>query len=185
MITIVSGLPRSGTSLMMQILAASGYEILTDGLRQADENNLNGYFEYEKVKSLKTDNSWITEAEGKVVKIVVQLLPYIPEGFQYEIFFMERNLDEVLRSQSRMLGRMHKNVNPDNKTLKIVFEKQTGQILKHMGARKDVKLHTVSFNKLVIADEDEINALIEFTQHRIAKEILLSSIHLDLYRERI
>jgi len=169
---------------MMQILAASGYEILTDGLRPADENNLNGYYEYDKVKSLKTDKSWLKEAEGKTVKIIAQLLPYLPEGFAYEIFFMERNLDEVLRSQNRMLGRMQKNATPNNSALKAVFQKQTEQILKQMEARTDVALRMISFNKLINADEVEMNALIEFTHHRITRETLLGSTHVDLYRER-
>ena len=74
MITIVSGLPRSGTSLMMQILEANGFDILTDNIRQPDENNLKGYYEYEKVKSLIKDNSWLNKAEGKTVKVIAQLL---------------------------------------------------------------------------------------------------------------
>ena len=68
MIAIVSGLPRSGTSLMMQMLAAGGMPVLSDGERQADTDNPKGYFEWERIKRLPKDPACIVEAEGKVVK---------------------------------------------------------------------------------------------------------------------
>ena len=104
-IVVVSGLPRSGTSMMMQMLEAGGMNVLTDGLRTADEDNLKGYFEYEKVKALKTDQSWLPEARGKAVKIISELLKYLPDTHTYRIIFMRRALEEVLASQDRMLIR--------------------------------------------------------------------------------
>jgi len=101
LITVVSGLPRSGTSLMMQILEANGFEILTDSIRTADESNLRGYYEYEKVKSLMKDNTWLAEAEGKTVKVIAQLLPYLHSSFEYKIIFMQRKIAEILSSQSK------------------------------------------------------------------------------------
>lgn len=185
MITVVSGLPRSGTSLMMQILEASGYEILTDGLRKADENNLNGYYEYEHVKSLAKDNSWMAEAEGKAVKIIAQLLPYLPEGFEYRIFYMERNLDEIVSSQSRMLGRLNKKVSPtDNNVLKSVFEKQSIAVIKQMTCRTDVSLLRVSFNGLMNNSESEIEALQRFSVGKISKEAVMRVINPEHYREK-
>src|SRR6266567_4048665 len=77
MIVVVSGLPRSGTSLMMQMLRAGGMPLLTDDLRPADVDNPNGYWEYEPVKRLQQDNSWISKAEGKAVKVVSALLQYL------------------------------------------------------------------------------------------------------------
>ncbi|MBM3861905.1 MAG: tetratricopeptide repeat protein, partial [Verrucomicrobia bacterium] len=105
-VTIVSGLPRSGTSVMMQMLRAGGLPVLTDGARAADENNPRGYFEFEKAKQLATDNSWLTSAKGKVVKIVTQLLRALPSSNEcrYRVIFMQRNLDEVIASQQKMLG---------------------------------------------------------------------------------
>ncbi|MGE5365166.1 MAG: sulfotransferase family protein [Bacteroidota bacterium] len=185
MITVVSGLPRSGTSLMMQILEASGYEILTDGLRKADENNLNGYFEYEKVKSLGKDNSWMAGAEGKTVKIIAQLLPYIPEGFEYRIFFMERNLDEIVSSQSRMLGRLNKKISlVDNNMLKSVFEKQADAVIKQMAERTNASLLRVSFNGLMNNNETEIEALERFSEGKISRGAVTRIINPDHYREK-
>src|SRR5688572_11391388 len=91
-ITIVSGLPRSGTSMMMKMLIAGGLEPLTDNIRTADEDNPEGYFEFERVKQLKDDRSWLQEARGKCVKIVSAFLKYLPEEFTYKIIFMRRNI---------------------------------------------------------------------------------------------
>ena len=96
MITIVSGLPRSGTSLMMQMLAAGGLPILSDGERKADTDNPRGYMEWERIKQLPKDPSLIAEAEGKLVKVISQLLLSLPDGHEYRIVFMQRPLPEVL-----------------------------------------------------------------------------------------
>jgi len=106
-ITIVTGLPRSGTSMMMQMLNAGGIPPWTDKVRESDADNPKGYYEYEKVKSLARDNSWLAEAKGHAIKIVAPLLPSLPAG-AYHIIFMKRDMDEVLRSQSEMLKRSAK-----------------------------------------------------------------------------
>jgi len=103
MITIVSGLPRSGTSLMMQMLAAGGMPVLSDGERQADVDNPRGYLEWERIKQLPQDPACIAEAEGKVVKVISRLLLSIPAGHEYRVIFMQRPLPEVLASQETML----------------------------------------------------------------------------------
>ena len=105
MITIVSGLPRSGTSLMMQMLAAGGMTALTDGERQADSDNPRGYYEWEKIKLLPQQPASIAEAEGKVVKVISQLLFALPAGHEYQIVFMQRPLTEVVASQAEMIRR--------------------------------------------------------------------------------
>jgi hypothetical protein len=104
-IAIVSGLPRSGTSLMMQMLAAGGLPVLTDGERQADADNPRGYFEWERIKLLPQQPNCIEEAEGKVVKVISQLLFALPAGREYRILFMQRPLAEVVASQAEMIRR--------------------------------------------------------------------------------
>jgi tetratricopeptide (TPR) repeat protein len=107
-VTIVSGLPRSGTSMMMQVLAAAGLELYSDQRRAADEDNPRGYFEHEQVSRLHRDASWLPQARGKVVKIVANLLPYLPPAGQYCIIFLHRNLEEVVASQRKMLARLNR-----------------------------------------------------------------------------
>ena len=108
-IVVVSGLPRSGTSMAMQMLSAGGHPVITDGIRTADEDNPKGYFEEERVKDLHKDNedrSWVSGTRGKAIKIISFLLRYLPEDNNYKIIFMRRDLDEVLASQTKMLERL-------------------------------------------------------------------------------
>ena len=105
-IVVVSGLPRSGTSMMMKMLTEGGMSAVVDSLRQADEDNPNGYFEIESSKSLKDgDKKWLYEAQGKVVKVISYLLEFLPDDLSYDVIFMEREISEVLASQSTMLQR--------------------------------------------------------------------------------
>src|SRR5450755_3042034 len=103
-VLIVSGLPRSGTSLMMQMLENGGVEVVTDRIRSADTDNPKGYYEFEQVKTIKRDTSWLPAIRGKAVKMVSQLLYDLPSCESYRIIFMERDLDETLLSQEKMLA---------------------------------------------------------------------------------
>jgi hypothetical protein len=117
-IIVVSGLPRSGTSMMMHMLAAGGMEMVTDQLRQADGDNPNGYFEFAKVKSLTEDASWMAIACGKAIKIIASLLPYLPRAYTYKVILMERNLQDVLASQQIMLQHRGEDTSgPDAETM--------------------------------------------------------------------
>jgi len=104
-VVVVSGLPRSGTSLVMQMLKAGGLEPFTDAVREADEDNPKGYFEHERVKELQgdADKVWLENAAGRVIKIISHLLPELPSGLRYQVIFVRRNLDEIIASQNRIL----------------------------------------------------------------------------------
>ena len=104
-IIVVSGLPRSGTSMMMRMLEAGGLENLTDGVREADLDNPNGYFELARVTKLENDKDWVPKARGKVIKVIAALLRHLPPGEQYRVVFLEREIREVLASQKEMLRR--------------------------------------------------------------------------------
>ena len=105
-IIIVSGLPRSGTSMVMKMLAAGGVDVLTDNIRQADEDNPKGYYEYEKVKQLNQDNTWLAEMKGRGVKIISHLLYRLPPTLEYKIVFIRRDMTEILASQRKMYTRL-------------------------------------------------------------------------------
>ncbi|MDX9752828.1 MAG: sulfotransferase domain-containing protein [bacterium] len=104
---VVSGLPRSGTSMVMQMLEAAGVPIATDAIRDADEDNPKGYFELERVKDLHQESnpSWLRQYQGKAIKIIAFLLLYLPKTLNYRVIFMERDLEEILKSQRKMLER--------------------------------------------------------------------------------
>jgi len=108
-IVVVSGLPRSGTSMMMQMLEAGGVSVLTDQARKPDNDNPRGYYEDERIKSIATDSSWVESSRGKAVKIVAQLLPNLRQGEHYRVLFMERPLKSVIASQDKMLERLNRN----------------------------------------------------------------------------
>jgi len=107
-IVIVSGLPRSGTSMMMKMLEAGGMQIMTDSERAADIDNPKGYFEYERVKNLEKegDKSYLRDGRGKVLKVISFLIKDLPDDNDYRVIFMRRDLDEVLTSQNKMIDRL-------------------------------------------------------------------------------
>ncbi len=149
-ITVVSGLPRSGTSLMMQLLVAAGREALSDGKRGADADNPLGYYEYEQVLDLARDTSWIPQARGKVVKIVAQLLPYLPANEHYHVIFMERNLGEVIASQRAMLERQgRRGAELDAQTLAETYLAQLARLRKQIAARPELRVLPVNYNLLL------------------------------------
>ncbi len=124
-ITIVSGLPRSGTSMMMQMLAAGGIPALTDSLRAPDEDNPKGYFELEEVKSIKSDKSWLEDGTGKAVKIITVLLPELPSYYNYRVILMRRDAGEILNSQKTMLKRRDRaGAAASDENLKSLFVKE-------------------------------------------------------------
>jgi predicted AlkP superfamily phosphohydrolase/phosphomutase/tetratricopeptide (TPR) repeat protein len=149
-ITIVSGLPRSGTSLMMQLLVAAGREPLTDAKRTADADNPLGYFEFEKTTELAKDTSWLQQARGKVVKIVAQLLPHLPANEHYHIIFMQRDLTEVIASQKAMLARQNRRgAELDEQKLRDTYTSQLNRIQAQLARRPDVRMLNVNYADLV------------------------------------
>lgn len=148
---IVSGLPRSGTSMMMKMLEAGGMEILTDNIRSADDDNLQGYYEFERVKQLKDgDAEWVGEACGKVVKIISALLEYLPDAQHYKIIFMERELAEILLSQRKMLERRGKpGKADDDKAFVDLYTKHLGKVKAWLSNQSNMDVLYVNYNELM------------------------------------
>jgi len=105
-LVVVSGLPRAGTSMLMQMLVAGGLAPFDDGRRTPDASNPRGYVEHERVRALARDAGWLPDADGRVVKVVAPLLPHLPPGPAYDVVLVTRRLAEVLASQRAMLGRL-------------------------------------------------------------------------------
>jgi len=162
-ITVVSGLPRSGTSLMMQLLAAAGREVLTDSKRAADKDNPLGYFEFEKSTELAKDASWLAQARGKVVKIVAQLLPNLPASEHYQIIFMERDLSEVIASQKAMLVRQNRHgAALEEQKLRETYSSQLQRVHSQLARRSEVRMLKVNYAALVADPICEVTALAKF-----------------------
>lgn len=129
-VIIVSGLPRSGTSMMMRMLEAGGIEILTDGIRKADEDNPKGYYEVELVKTLKnqTDKFWLEDARGKAVKVISALLDTLPQAYRYKVIFMNRSLEEVIASQNKMRTRRGDHSESADEEMSRLFQKHLEKV---------------------------------------------------------
>ncbi|MEM7791619.1 MAG: tetratricopeptide repeat protein [Verrucomicrobiota bacterium] len=160
--TLVSGLPRSGTSLMMQVLRAGGMELMHDGKRVADEDNPEGYWEWEGVKSLKQNPRLIEQAEGKVIKVISALLGHLPTSHRYRIVFMKRPAEEVVASQLKMLAR--NGLKPRSEREHLIQTQRThlDQTLARLQNLKHVELLEVDYPDLVSAPEGTLQALEDF-----------------------
>lgn len=157
---VVSGLPRSGTSLMMQMLQAGGCSIVTDGRRSADDSNPKGYFELERVKNLpgEKDRSWLAEHRGKAIKVIAPLLGLIPKNIPLKVIFMQRPAKEILDSQRRMLER-EKKPGAEGKTesLMRVYAAQLTGVNNLARIHPSMEIHPVDYlatvkNPLVVAE---------------------------------
>ena len=185
MITIVSGLPRSGTSLMMQMLAAGGMPVLSDGERQADEDNPRGYLEWERIKQLPRDPSCIAEAEGKAVKVVSRLLTSLPNGHEYRVIFMQRPLPEVLASQEVML-RHRGTGKPGTNTSAVAtaFESHLREVDAWLGSKSYLKILRVPYHDVLHNAGDIGGKLVQFLEISLGVEAMTRQVDASLYRNR-
>ena len=183
-ITIVSGLPRSGTSLMMQMLTAGGIPAVTDSTRAADESNPRGYFELEAVKRLRSDQTWLDQARGRVVKIIHLLLRELPvDGrFEYRVLFMLRPIAEVLASQRAMLARQGKQA--ASASLAGIYESQVAQAQEWMRAHPCFSFLTLEHHRVIQQPEDSAAAIAEFLQRDLDVKAMAATVDPSLWRER-
>ncbi|MGO9109040.1 MAG: sulfotransferase domain-containing protein [Thermoguttaceae bacterium] len=183
-VVIVSGLPRSGTSLLMQMLAAGGLPLLTDGVRKADEDNRRGFYELEAVKKTKSDASWLAGAMGKVVKVVYRLLYELPPDYQYRVVFLQRRMEEVLASQKVMLQRHGKETDADDEAMMRIFRKELAKVQEWLRAQPNFRVLNVDYNQLVVdprVDAEEIN---EFLGGGLNLEAMAAAVDPTQYRNR-
>lgn len=184
-VTIVSGLPRSGTSMMMRMLDAGGIPALTDNIRTADEDNPRGYYEFEPVKKTKEDPSWLEDAGGKVVKMVYRLLYDLPGGYQYRIVFMQRNLREVIASQDVMLRRRGRDQDTmEQDKLIDLFARQLAEFDEWIAAQPNFAILYVNYNDTLRAAEETVRRVNEFLGGKLDTRAMRAIVEPDLYRQR-
>ena len=185
MITIVSGLPRSGTSLMMQMLAAGGMPILSDGERRADVDNPRGYLEWERIKQLPKDPACIAEAEGKAVKVVSRLLLSLPPEHEYRVIFMQRPLPEVMSSQDEMLRRRG-NFDPgeDNSVVARAFQDHLSDVYGWLNGKPYVKVSRVQYHAVLREPKTTAESVAKFLEVPLDVEAMAKQVDGTLYRQR-
>ena len=185
MIVIVSGLPRSGTSLMMQMLQAGGMSLLIDDQRLADADNPNGYWEYEPVKRLQQDNTWIPQAEGKAVKVVSALLQYLPPHHTYKVIFMHRPMPEVLASQAVMLQRRGaQGGKADDQTLAAIFGQHLDSTERWLAMQKHMTGIAVNYHETLTDPAKTATRVAHFIGLPLAVEEMARAVDPRLHRQR-
>lgn len=185
-IVVVSGLPRTGTSLMMKMLAAGGIPALTDHIRAADLDNPNGYFEYERVKKLpEGDFEWLSLAHGKVVKVISALLQYLPGEHRYRVVFMRRRLTEVLQSQRLML--VNNGLFQDGKSdaeILALYEKHLLRLEMWLATQPNFETLFIDYNMLVENPQPVIHEVRSFLGTHLSDAEMLKAVDPTLYRQR-
>ena len=187
-VTVVSGLPRSGTSLMMQTLAAGGIPPLTDEQRAADPSNPRGYLELEAVKRLKTDKSWLPQAKGKAVKIIHLLLPELadaPAGLEFRVVMMRRPIAEIVASQRAMLARQGKAsaALPDAQLEKL-FTDQLARVESWLETRGNFRVCQVHYPALVVDPAVSASVINAFLGGDLDEAAMVRAVDPSLYREK-
>lgn len=185
-IVIVSGLPRSGTSMMMGMLEAGGLALLKDGVRESDDDNPKGYNEFERVKKLREgDLAWLPEAQGKVVKIISYLLQKLPDTYNYRVIFMQRKLAEVMASQRKMLIRHGED--PDKVSegkLGGILENHLRQIDEWINQQSNVERINIDYNRMIADPGADLLSINLFLDGSLDVDKMAQIIDLDLYRQR-
>src|ERR1044072_2561799 len=149
-VIIVSGLPRSGTSMMMSMLVAGGIPAMTDSIRTADEDNPKGYFELEKVKELAKDNRWLADAGGRAVKIISALLKHLPTDYRYKVIFMRREMREVLASQRQMLMRRGEPTDKvSDERMAEMFRKHLAEVESWLAKQPNIEVIYTNYNQML------------------------------------
>lgn len=186
MITIVSGLPRSGTSLMMQMLEAGGLRVLSDGERVPDTDNPKGYLEWERIKQLPKDPGLIAEAEGKVVKVISQLILSLPANHEYRIVFMQRPLPEVLRSQDEMLRRRgNTDSMTEHATMEEYFQRHLIEVNRWLTTQPNVQVLRVHYHRVLREAKLVAEEIASFLKMPLDVEAMAAQVDGSLYRNRM
>ena len=183
-ITIVAGLPRTGTSMMMRMLEAGGVPALTDGVREADDDNPRGYYEFEPAKRTKHDQSWLDRAPGHVVKMVYRLLYDLPDDRQYRVIFMNRRLSEVHASQEKMLDRRGEAtglMSPDD--FERLFSGEVTRVKRWLDERDHFRTLHVDYNAIVANPAETVHRASELLGG-LDETAMEQVVETALYRQR-
>lgn len=185
-ITVVSGLPRSGTSMMMKMLAEGGLPILTDEIRSADEDNPNGYYELEQVKELPAGQSqWLAGANGRAVKIISALLEYLPAQYHYKVIFMEREIREILASQQKMLVRRSETSTIEDAAIQAEFEAHLKAVKYWLARQPNLEVFYAEYNAMLNNVDEYSTQIAEFLNLPLDLEKMRAVPNARLYRNRV
>ncbi len=171
--------------MMMRMLTRGGMPILDDGLRHADADNPHGYFEYQPAKRLQRDPAWLSDAVGKAVKIVAQLVQYLPAGYAYQVIFMERDLHEVLASQQVMLERQaRKGADLMPEQLATVFANQVRRLKNWLANQPNIQTLHVSYASVFANPFAGAATINRFLGGTLDTDQMAGAVDTTLYRQK-
>ena len=183
-VIIVSGLPRSGTSMMMQMLKAGGVDVFTDSERTPDESNIKGYFEAEIVKKLGKENKWVHDCDGQVIKVVAPLIPSLPQGVNYKVIFMNRDMGEILNSQTSMLERLQKDGgNIEQERLGEIYQNQI-HVAIHLLKVHGQSIFVANYHEIVENPGPAAKQIAKYLERDLDEEAMCKAVSPELYREK-
>ncbi len=184
-ITIVSGLPRSGTSMMMRMLEAGGMPVLADHQRATDEDNPKGYYEFEAVKKTAEDDSWLQRAKGAAVKMVYRLLYDLPPNYHYRVLYMRRNMEEVLASQRAMLSRSGDCASEaSDQHFALLFQREIDKSLQWLKSQDHFEYVEVDYNQMLTTPHHHIMNVSIFLGGDLDTDAMYEVVDPSLYRQR-
>ena len=184
-IIVVSGLPRSGTSMMMKMLVSGGVEALTDNLRTADEDNPKGYFEFDKVKELEREADWLADARGRAVKIISKLLKHLPADHNYRVIFMRRKMDEILASQRQMLIRRGAPADTvSDQKMAEIFERHLRDVEAWLDKQPNIDVLYINYNETLADPAPAIERINRFLGDRLDTAAMAEVVDSALYRQQ-
>ena len=185
-VIVVSGLPRSGTSMAMKMLEAGGLDTVTDGVRSADDDNPRGYYEDERVKDLgkAADRTWLRQARGKAIKIISFLLKDLPPDNNYKILFMERPLAEVLASQQKMLVNRGESSETEDAQMRDLYTEHLRHVKFMIGYRRHFDALFVDYREMLASPGDGAGRINQFLDGRLDERAMAEVIDPQLYRNR-
>lgn len=172
--------------MAMKMLEAGGLPIVTDGLRAADDSNPNGYFELERVKTLRAgdDHGWLADARGKAVKIISLLLTYLPESYDYQVVFMRRHLDEIVASQNAMLDARGEARGAADDRMRAHYEQHLQQVERFLARRSCFSTLMVDYASVLSAPREEASRMAEFLGGRLDVDRMAAVAEPALHRQR-
>ena len=185
-VILVSGLPRSGTSMAMKMLDAGGLSVIQDGIRVADEDNPKGYFEDERIKDLANmeDKSWFRDLRGRVIKVVSSLIQYLPDDNFYRVVFVRRNLHEVLASQQKMLDRREENNQTEDEAMLKMYEQHLEKVQFQLRFREYFDVLYLNYRDVLTDPQREAERMNDFFGGRLDVDAMTAVVDPNLYRNR-
>lgn len=184
-VTVVSGLPRSGTSMMMRMLEAGGIPPVVDHERAPNDDNPLGYYEFEPVKALKEDSAWVDGVRGQAVKVIYKLVYDLPAAVPYRVVFMQRELDEVLSSQETMMRR--DGLDPDaigRDVLLQLFQSEVFAFRRWAEAQTNIRIYYADYGRAIAEPEASVAQLVDFLGLPLDQKAMAEVVDPNLYRNR-